>query len=116
LLQQAEALARKYRIILEPDEDCGYVGSALEMPYALGDGKSADECVKSVIESLTIAVAHLLEQKKTPPAPADQQQRSKQVNIRLTEAEQRRLKELALAHGYTDLSDFVRSTSLQCAT
>src|SRR3954469_12815342 len=113
LLDRARAIAQKYRIILEPSDECGYVGSALEMPLVFGDGTSADVCVASVRESLTVAVAHILEKGEEPPVPADEQQRNKQINIRVTEAEQRRIREAATARGFTDLSDYVRTTSLQ---
>jgi predicted RNase H-like HicB family nuclease len=112
ILDRAREIARKYTILLEPDDDCGYVGTSLEMPGVYNDGKSADDCVKAVRESLTIAVAYLIEKRKTPPIPADEQVRNKQVNIRVTEAEQRRLKEAALARGYTDVSDYLRTSAL----
>jgi predicted RNase H-like HicB family nuclease len=112
ILERAREIARKYRIILEPHDDCGYVGTSLEMPGVYNDGKTPDECVRMVRESLTSAVAYLIEKGKTPPVPADEQVRNKQVNIRVTEAEQRRLKEAALARGYTDISDYLRTSAL----
>lgn len=112
ILERAKAIAHKYRIVLEPDGDCGYVGTSLEMPGVFADGKSADACVKEVREALTGAVAYLIEKGENPPVPADEQVRDKQVNVRLTAAEQRRLKEAASARGFTDISDYVRSQSL----
>jgi predicted RNase H-like HicB family nuclease len=112
ILERASEIARKYRIVLEPDNDCGYLGTSLEMPGVYNDGKTPDECVKSVRESLTIAVAYLIEKGKIPPLPEDEQVRNKQVNIRVTEAEQRRLREAALARGYSDISDYLRSSVL----
>lgn len=114
ILEQAKAIAWQYQIILEPDQDCGYLGSSLEMPYVYNDGLTADKCVQAVREALTVAVAFLLESGRVPPVPAKEQVRNKQVNIRLTEAEQRRLKEAAKARGFSDVSEYIRSTSL-CA-
>ena len=112
ILVRAREIARKYRIILELDDQHGYVGTSLEMPGVFSDGKNADACVESVREALTAAVAYLIEKGETPPAPADEQIRNKQVNIRVTEAEQRQLREAATARGYTDVSDYVRTTAL----
>ena len=114
ILEQAARIARKYRIILEPNDECGYIGSALEMPKVYADGATADACVRNVREALIAAVAYLLEKGDVPPAPADEQVRNKQVNIRVSEAEQRRLRAAALARGFADISDYVRSASL-CA-
>jgi predicted RNase H-like HicB family nuclease len=113
LLERAIEIARRYRIILEAsDDDCGYLGSSLEMPGVFADGKTPDECVAETREALTAAVAYLLEKGETPPAPADEQIRNKQINIRVTEAEQQRLREAAKARGFNDVSDYVRTTSL----
>ena len=112
VLDRARKIAEKYRIVLEPDDECGFVGSALEMPGVYNDGATADACVRAVREALTAAVAYLIEKGQTPPSPADEQVRDKQVNIRVTEVEQRRLREAAKAHGYADISDYLRSTSL----
>jgi predicted RNase H-like HicB family nuclease len=113
VLKRAAAIARKYRIVLEPLDDGGYLGTSLEMPGVFGDGRTADECVKTVREALSVGVAYMLEIGEAPPMPADQQVRNKQVNIRLTEAEQIRLKEAATAQGFTDISDFIRTTTLR---
>ena len=112
ILERARELARKYRIVLEPDDRCGYLGSSLELPNVYADAKTADACVEAVREALTATVAYLIESGKTPPVPAGQQVRDKQVNIRLTEAEQRRLKEAAKASGFNDMSDYMRSKFL----
>lgn len=112
VLARAQELARKYRIVLEPDANCGYVGSSLELPNVFADGPTPDDCVEAVRDALTSTVAYLLESGGQPPLPPEEQTRTKQVNIRLTEAEQRRLKEAAKASGYSDMSDFVRSKFL----
>src|SRR5437773_1530472 len=72
---------------------------SLELPEVYGDGNSADESVEQVREALTAVIAYMIESGQTPPAPADEQLRDKQVNIRLTEAEQRRLRAAARARG-----------------
>ena len=109
VLENAKAIAWKYQIVLEPHEDCGYIGSALELPTVYSDAKTADECVAVVREALTAAVAYLIESGKTPPAPAKDQVRNKQLNIRVTETEQRRMKAAAKARGCSDVSEYVRT-------
>ncbi len=112
ILEKAREIADKYRIVLEPHPDCGYTGTSLEMPGVMGDGQTADACVKHVREGLVVGVAYLLESGKTPPVPADEQIRNKQINISVTETERCRLKEAAKAKGFTDISDFMRTTFL----
>ena len=112
ILEKAREIANKYRIVLEPHPECGYIGTSLEMPGAMGDGRTADACVKHVREAIVVGVAYLLETGQTPPVPAAEQIRNKQINIRVTESEQRRLKEAAAAKGFTDISDFMRTTLL----
>lgn len=112
ILARAQELAHKYRIILEPNDECGYIGSSLELPQVYADGVTPDGCVNAVREALTAAVAYLLESGQTPPLPPSDQVRNKQVNIRVTETEQRRLREAARANGFTDMSEYVRSRSL----
>jgi predicted RNase H-like HicB family nuclease len=114
ILEKAREIVSKYQIVLQPDGDCGYVGSSLEMPGVMGDGQTADACVNHVRQGLIVGVAYLLETGKTPPVPAGEQIRNKQINIRVTEAEQRKLKEAAKAKGFNDISDFMRTTFL-CA-
>ncbi len=82
------------------------------MPYVMNDGKTADACVGATLESLTTAVAHLLEIGEKPPAPASDQKRSEQINIRLTVEEKMLLDETARSRGFKGIGDFVRSTTL----
>jgi predicted RNase H-like HicB family nuclease len=104
---RAAEMAAKYQIILE-FSDGEYIGRGLEMPYVMGDGKTPDECVTSTREALTVAVACLLEEKKT----ASMNKRTEQINVRLTPEEKLLLEELARTKGFSGVSDFVRSTSL----
>jgi predicted RNase H-like HicB family nuclease len=111
ILQRAQEIAGGYQIIIQ-FEDGEYYGRGLELPYVMNDGKTPDDCVKATREALTTAVAYLLEKGETPPAPASEQKRSEQVNIRLTAEEKLLLEEAARARGYKGVSDFVRGASL----
>jgi predicted RNase H-like HicB family nuclease len=111
LLRRAREIADSYQIVIH-SEDGEYYGRGLEMPYVMNDGKTPDECVKATREALATAVAYLLESGKAPPAPASEQARIEQINIRVTSEEKMLLEEAARSRGFRGISDYVRSASL----
>jgi len=111
VLRRARAIADRYQIILQ-FEDGLYYGRGLELPTAMNHGRTPDECVKATRDILTTAVAYLIESGQTPPAPASDNKRSEQINVRLTPEERLLLEEAARSKGYRGISDFVRSASL----
>ena len=111
VLKRARAIAEQYQIVLH-SEDGEYYGRGLEMPYVMNDGRTADACVRATRQSLTIAVATLLEAHGVPPTPASEGKRTEQVNVRLTPEEKLLLEEAARSRGFRGLGDFVRSTAL----
>ena len=113
--EQARQIANEYKLLLEPDRERGYIGSSLEFPTVLSTGATANECVESTREALAVAVATILEAGRNPPAPACEQRRQVQVNIRLTDDEKLLLQEAARRCGFNGLSDFVRSVALERA-
>lgn len=115
VLRRARALAEQYRLVIERNDDGGFVGHALEFPTAMGDGANLAECGKAVVESLTVAVATMLEAGERPPMPASAGRRQRQLNIRLTEEENLRLEEAARQQGFRGVSDYVRFAALSRA-
>ena len=111
VLSHARSIVRDYRLVLEPDEELGYIGSAIEMPTVFTDAKTPDACVKATREALTVAVATLLELGKHPPS--GRHQRTQQVNVRLTPDERLALDEAASRLGFKGVSDFVRAAALE---
>lgn len=111
-LRRAADLAQSYKIVLEPDPDEGFIGRVLEAPQWIGVGKTPDECVKETREIAISALATIIEMGQAPPTPAIQNQRSEQINIRVTAEEKLRLEEGARSKGFRGISDFVRSTTL----
>ena len=111
VLARAAEIAAAYQIILQ-FEDGEYYGRGLEMPLVMNDGPTPDACVRATRESLTSAVATLLEKGEVPPAPASDAKRSEQVNVRLTVEEKLLLDEAARHRGFKGLGDFVRTTVL----
>lgn len=109
ILDDARQIAARYRIVLQPQDDGGYLGYCLEMPLVMGDGVDADECVATTRDAIVGVVAYMLEQGEIPPAAADDERRDQQVNVRLTIQEKVILEEAARQEGYRGVSDFVRS-------
>ena len=111
LLSRARKIASAYQILLK-FEDGEYFGRGLEMPYVMGDGKTADACVNSMREALAVAVATILEAGGSPPS-ASEKTRSEQINFRVTPEEKLLLEEAARSRGFRGIGDYVRSTSLR---
>ena len=93
-------------------EDGEYYGCGLEIPGAMNDGRTPDECMKNVREILTTAVAVLLEDGQTPPPPASDGKRTAQVNVRLTPGEKLLLEQSAARSGFDGVSDYLRAKAL----
>ena len=115
VLRRAQGIANQYRLILEPDDELGFVGQAVELPNVFADGRTANKCVQATREALTAAVATMLEAGQRPPAPSAEGKRLMQVNIRLTAYEKQVLEEMARQSGYRSVSDFVRAAALSRA-
>jgi predicted RNase H-like HicB family nuclease len=114
--RRARQIAQRYRLVLEPDADVGFVGRGLEMPTVFADGPSADQCVRATREALAAAVATMLEMGLRPPAPAAKSVRQAQVNVRLTAEEKLILEDSARRAGFRGISDFVRAAALSHAS
>ena len=112
VLKQARELANQYRLILEPNDELGFMGTSIEMPLVFGDGKTPDACVRQTREALVSAIATMIEKGEAPPAPSSEELRTEQVNIRLTPREKLLLEEAARSKGFRGVSDFVRTTTL----
>lgn len=112
VLQRAHEIATQYRIALESDPDLGFVGNCIEMPLVMGDGRTPDACVTMTREAIVAVVAYMLESGQVPPAPAREQKRDQQLNLRLTLEEKLALEEAARQQGFRGVSDFVRTKSL----
>lgn len=113
LLDRARVIAEQYRIVVRR-EDGEYYGEALELPGAMNDGKTPNECIENTIAMLTTTIAALLEQGTIPPLPASDERREEQVNVRLSRLEKLTFEEAARSRGFRGLSDFMRSAALSC--
>jgi len=114
LLKRARAIAYQYRIVLEQVPEVGYLGSAVELPTVFADGPTADACIGSTREALTVAVAAMFEMGRRPPSPASTQ-RDAQINIRVSTEERLAIENAAHQQGFRGVSDFVRAAALDRA-
>lgn len=111
ILRQAKEIAARYQVVLQ-FEDGLFLGRGLELPLVMNDGKTADECVRKTRDALAATVAYMLEQGQRPPTPASEENRSVQVNVRLTPSEKAALEQAARNKGFRGLSDYVRHAAL----
>ena len=111
VITKAKGLAGQYQIILD-FEDGQWYGRGLELPNVFGEGRTLSKCVANVREALTAAAASVIEAGQTPPAPAKQGARTKQVNIRLTPDEKALLEASAKSKGFRGISDLMRAAAL----
>src|SRR5215213_3975473 len=93
---RARGIVEQYQLVLH-FADGEWYGRGLEFPTAMSDGKTPNECVRNTRESLTIAVATMLEDGEAPPPPAREGKRTEQVNLRLTLEEKLALENSARA-------------------
>lgn len=115
VLARAGKLAAQYKLVVW-FEDGEWYGRGLEVPDAMNDGKTPEECVRNVRDILTTHLAAMIERGETPPAPSNEQVRSEQVNIRLTPEEKLAMETAAQRQGFRGLSDYVRAAGVAKAS
>jgi predicted RNase H-like HicB family nuclease len=109
---KAKKLVADYRIILEHNEQLGFIGSAVELPTVFADAETPEQCYKATQEALMVAVATMIECGQRPPQPASAGRRTEQVNVRLTAEEKLLFANAATNLGFKGISDFIRNTAL----
>ncbi len=113
-VEEAQSLASGYTIIVEPSEELGFVGSSLELPGVLADGKTRSACVDETLIALVEVVATMLENNDVPPRPLPCfDARTEQVNIRISGREKMAMKKVVSSFGYKGISDFMRRIVLE---
>ena len=110
ILGRAEGIAKGYRIIIEQDDDIGFIGRSLELPNTFADGSTPAECYISTMEATVGVVAFMLESGEHPPNPGGK--RDVQMNVRLTTEEKLQIEEEAHRKGFRGVSDYVRAKAL----
>lgn len=69
ILQTAKELAMDFHMTIEKHERLGYVGCCKEMPTVMNDGKTEEDCVDHVRDSIRVAIATMLEINMEIPQP-----------------------------------------------
>jgi predicted RNase H-like HicB family nuclease len=111
VLAMASKIADRYQVIVSHEDGCWY-GRGVEMPYVFGEGKTAQACVENAREALRSAVAVMLENGDMPPMPAEEANRTEQVNVRLSALEKTVLQAQARSAGHKGLGDFLRTKAM----
>lgn len=115
VMREAARIAADYRIVIERNDDGLYYGRGVEYPYLLGHGRSPTAAYKMALDGLIAAVATDMEIGNAPPPPASDQ-RSQQINVRVSPMEKLRIEEAARRKGFRGVGDFVRTAALGEAT
>jgi predicted RNase H-like HicB family nuclease len=111
--ERARAIASRYALILDPEPDAGYVGSAVELPNVFADGRTPDACVREALNALTGVIARLLGKGNTPPAPASESEhRDVQLNVRVSARQKLLIERAARAKGFRGVSDYLRTAAV----
>lgn len=114
LLNEAAAIAGRYRVVLEREEDGGgYAARGVEFPTVFASAPTPNECEAKIREMLTVGVAAMMEAGERPPSPMSK--RRVQVNIRLSADEKVMLEDAAQEAGFRGVSEFVRFAALAWA-
>lgn len=112
VLKRAKEIVARYQVIVGLEEDGEYFGRGLELPFAMGSGKTPTACVESTRGSMVALVAYMIESGEKPPIPASAQTRLVQLNVRVS-AEEKLIFEEAARQKRQGLSDFIRDAALQ---
>lgn len=112
-LREAREIAAQYIAVLEPQKGGGYRGRTLELPYVMGFGKTAQQCVADLQDSLVAGISTLLALREPVPPPAADNRRDDQVNIKLTKREKAFMTAAAKREGFRSVADFMRSLAMR---
>lgn len=110
VLEKARKAVEDYRFAFWR-EDGRFVAQCVELD-TLGVGETAEAAVAEARDLAVTAAAVLVEARKRLPLPAASQQRTVQVNIRLSPAEKRAIEDAAASGGFRGISDFLRIRGL----
>ena len=115
ILAEAERIAAEYQVAVRFDKEEGWCGRCVELPLVVGFGRDPNACVRETRELIVTTVAVMLEIGDKLPVPVSEEQRSEQVNVRLTPTEKYQLEDSARRGGFRGVSDYVRAAALKQA-
>jgi predicted RNase H-like HicB family nuclease len=112
LIERAHTIARTYRLILSPDNKGGFRGNAVELPFVLAKGRTAEDCLAMLEREIVHLVTTFLASGQTPPAASDCR-RIAQINVRVLPEEKLALEEIAREEGFRSVSDLMRKLATE---
>jgi len=68
IMKRAKEIADRYHVVIRYDNG-EYFGRGLELPGAMDDGNSPDECFANTHQAMVTMVAYMLEEGQIPPRP-----------------------------------------------
>lgn len=110
-LKRAGEIAKRYSSVLTYD-DGSFAMRCVEIPSVVAFGDTPEEAMADYRGSLELALVYRIEEGEEIPLPTNDDQRTQQVNIRLTAMEKLRLEAMSKQQGFRSLSDFMRAASL----
>lgn len=115
LRRRARAISRQYTIVIEPDGHGQFNALIRELPTTIAGGKTAAEAAHAAEFAAETMVAIQLEAGESPAAPTGREQRSEQVNVRLTPTEKKSLSQESTRRGFRGIADFIRAQIIDAA-
>jgi predicted RNase H-like HicB family nuclease len=112
-LRKAEKIVNGYKIIIDPNEKFGFVGSAVEFPNGFGKGNTQEDCLKDTRQILILAIGVMLDNGGTPPEPMSTQCRTAQINVRVNQFEKDLISKAAVRLGFRGIGDFLRTAAME---
>lgn len=94
------------------DEETGWSGHSVEMPFVFGFGRDPNACVREIRELLVTAIAVMLENKEKIARPPVDEPRDEQLNMRVSLTEKAQLETSARRGRFRNVSDYVRTAAL----
>jgi predicted RNase H-like HicB family nuclease len=113
LLNKAQSVVSGYHLVIEENEELGYLGSSVEIPTVSVSAKTLAKCYAATQEALKITVATMFECGKTPPQAFSAKKRNVQINIRINGEEKLLLTSASKRLGFKGLSDFIRTIAIE---
>ena len=113
VLNKARGIVTGYHIVIEENEELGFVGSSVEIPTVSVIRNTPAKCYTAAQEALKVAVATMIECGKTPPQAFSAKKRNVQINIRVNGEEKLLLASASKMLGFKGLSDFVRTSAIE---
>lgn len=110
VLEKARKAVDDYRFTFWR-EDGRFIAQCVELD-TLGVGSTSDAALTDARELAVTAAAVLVESATRLPRPASSQQRTVQVNIRLSPTEKQAIEDAAKSGGFRGISDFLRIRGL----